>query len=616
MPAGTDKKSTHAPMLAKYELCEELGHGGMATVYRAHDPRLARDVAIKVLHPHLKESGEIAHRFAVEAKAVAKLRHPNIVEVFDVSAPNDAEQYIVVELVRGETLRAVLDREGSLPPEIAAALGAEILAALGHAHAEGVVHRDVKPENVLVEHRAAIAKGANRPATLSVKLTDFGIAKLIGVQGVTSTGQVLGSPAHMAPEQIEGGEVDGRADVFGVGVLLYECMVGHRPFEGANPAQVLRRVLDGFYASAESEKATIGKVWSQILDHALHRNVGARFVDALAMHAAIVAELTRVGFGNGREELEAYFDDPKGYSSKHSQRLIANLCALGSEASKRGDAIASAGDYNRALALAPDDPELLRIVSTMHRAEARARWVRRALPFVFGVVLLGVSALFVARALRAGPLPPTAVKTTDHAVHSPSALPSHGEANAESSASEANEALPTPSGPTPPAIPALHRRGAVSAAAVAAKGKHRLLFRSVQPPAGVWASLDGAQAFEVTSGLSVNISNERHTLTLSCKNPFSESDLCEVDVRAIEPSEIDQTIFVRLKILPATLIVNGDVTHSYRVEQWPSMKIFAGQPASIPMRTGSDRVTVVDNTDNTKRDVKLEAGVQATVSFK
>src|SRR5581483_2461315 len=106
----------------------------------------------------------------------------------------------------------------------------------------------------------------------AVKLTDFGIAKLLDAQGVTSTGQVLGSPAHMAPEQIEGGEVDGRSDVFGMGVLLYECVVGHLPFEGANPAQVLRRVLDGIYAPAEQEEPRVGKNWSVMLDRALARD--------------------------------------------------------------------------------------------------------------------------------------------------------------------------------------------------------------------------------------------------------------------------------------------------------------------------------------------------------
>src|SRR5262249_8480695 len=122
MVASSGSRPSRVPLLTKYDVLEELGHGGMATVYRAHDKRLARDVAVKVLHPHLRESSEIAHRFAAEAKAVAKLRHPNIVEVFDVSSEEDHEQYLVVELVRGPTLRKILQERGALPPEIGAAI--------------------------------------------------------------------------------------------------------------------------------------------------------------------------------------------------------------------------------------------------------------------------------------------------------------------------------------------------------------------------------------------------------------------------------------------------------------------------------------------------------------
>src|SRR5271166_326894 len=134
------------PDLAKYEVVEEIGHGGMATVYRARDRRLGREVAVKVIHPHLRDSREVVERFGTEAKAVAMLRHPNIVEVYDVSGPDDPELFLVVELVRGTTLRALLAKHGALPPEIAAAIGQPLLDALAHAHASGVVHRDIKPE--------------------------------------------------------------------------------------------------------------------------------------------------------------------------------------------------------------------------------------------------------------------------------------------------------------------------------------------------------------------------------------------------------------------------------------------------------------------------------------
>ncbi|HEY5242638.1 MAG TPA: serine/threonine-protein kinase, partial [Polyangiaceae bacterium] len=283
------------PQLAKYEVLEEIGHGGMATVYRARDRRLGREVAVKVIHPHLRDSKEVVSRFNTEARAVAKLRHPNIVEVFDVSETDDEEQYLVVELLRGTTLRKLLQGKRAMPPEVAAAVALELLGALSHANTAGVIHRDIKPENVLLEHRppASVAAERTTPAPsgdrVVVKLTDFGIAKLLDAQGVTSTGQVLGSPAHMAPEQIEGGDVDARADVFGLGVLLYECMVGHLPFEGNNPAQVLRRVLDGRYPDAVSERPVIGNRWGTLLDRALAHAPADRFPDADAMRDAVVA---------------------------------------------------------------------------------------------------------------------------------------------------------------------------------------------------------------------------------------------------------------------------------------------------------------------------------------
>src|SRR5262249_11806189 len=267
-------------------------------------------------------------------KAVAKLRHANIVEVYDVSSEEEHEQYLVCELLRGLTLRKLLQQHGAIPPEVAAALGLELLAALGHAHGSGVVHRDVKPENVILEHRpvspmsnAPLSDGSKAPPSseqpgdrVVVKLTDFGIAKLLDAQGVTSTGQVLGSPAHMAPEQIEGGEVDARADVFGIGVLLYECMVGHLPFEGNNPAQVLRRVLDGHYALAERERPEVGKAWSAILDRALARRAEDRYAGAAELRDALAAELKRVGVASPRAELEAWFDDPDVYADAHKKR--------------------------------------------------------------------------------------------------------------------------------------------------------------------------------------------------------------------------------------------------------------------------------------------------------
>jgi tRNA A-37 threonylcarbamoyl transferase component Bud32 len=380
------------PQLAKYQIIEELGHGGMATVYRARDLRLQRDVAVKIIHKHLRESVEVGKRFEAEARAVAKLRHPNIIEVYDVSAEDESEKYIVVELSRGMTLRRVLAEHHEMPAEVAAALGVELGSALAHAHAAGVIHRDLKPENVLIE----------TDGDIRVKLTDFGIAKILDAQGVTSTGQVLGSPAHMAPEQIEGGEVDARADVFGLGVLLYECMVGHLPFEGKNPAQVLRRVLEGSYAAADRERPAVGGRWSKILARSLAKDAADRFPSADAMTSALRDELTGVGVADPPAELRAFFADPVAYRAQHATKLVAVLTQRGEQARKAGDPHGAAADFNRALAYAPQDPALLKLIGRLRRGRATRRAMMMALAIAAGASLLGVAAFAISRQYRAG----------------------------------------------------------------------------------------------------------------------------------------------------------------------------------------------------------------------
>ena len=385
------------PQLDKYEVLEELGHGGMATVYRARDLRLDREVAVKIIHKHLRENTEIGARFDAEARAVAKLRHPNIVEVYDVSAPDEPDKYIVVELSRGITLRRALTKFHDLPPEVAAALGLDLASALAHAHGAGVIHRDLKPENVLIEIGDQV----------EVKLTDFGIAKILDTQGVTSTGQVLGSPAHMAPEQIEGGEVDARADVFGLGVLLYECMVGHLPFEGKNPAQVLRRVLEGSYEPADREKPTIGGRWAKILARALAKEAVDRYPDAHALAAALQAELEALKIADPRAELRAFFVDAEAYRAEHEARIVPMLTQRGELGRKSRDLPGAAADYNRALAYAPQDPTLLRLIGRMQRGRAARGAILTAFSVAAGAAALGLLVVTLKKPVpsRQPPLP-------------------------------------------------------------------------------------------------------------------------------------------------------------------------------------------------------------------
>src|SRR5687768_18382494 len=181
----------------------------MAVVYKGLDTSLHREVAVKVLHPHLASHEEAKKRFEREARAVAKLRHENILEIFDYSGKESADSYIVTEFIRGRTLRTFIAGHQIAFPEIAAMIVVEVCRALQHAHSLGVLHRDVKPENIMIRTDGV------------VKLTDFGIAQMLDHHRLTVTGQLLGSPAYMSPEHIEGGQLDFRTDVFAAGIVLY-----------------------------------------------------------------------------------------------------------------------------------------------------------------------------------------------------------------------------------------------------------------------------------------------------------------------------------------------------------------------------------------------------------
>jgi eukaryotic-like serine/threonine-protein kinase len=387
------------PELEKYELLEEIGHGGMATVYRALDRRLGREVAVKLIHRHLRDNEEAAARFLREAKAIAKLRHPNIVDVYDISAEGESDSYLVVELIRGVTLRQLLKQQKRLEPELAAVVALQVAAALEHAHRHGVVHRDVKPENVLIELPTAVKTEPEQgPARVKVKLTDFGIAKLLDAQGVTSTGQVLGSPAHMAPEQIEGGDVHARTDVFGLGVLLYECMVGNLPFEGAHPAQVLRKVLDGEFVAPDNAEPRVGASYSRIVSRALSRDPLARHASAQELADALSAELARLGFLDVQGILD--WVGPSAEYAGFNQRIVPELVRAGLRGRVERRMAQAAEDFNRALAYRPGDAELLRHVSGLRRIH---RMRRAAALSALGLVGVAVPIALLTSYLRSAP---------------------------------------------------------------------------------------------------------------------------------------------------------------------------------------------------------------------
>jgi serine/threonine protein kinase len=217
--------------LGNYQILEEIGRGGMAVVYRAYQPSLNRHVAIKILPPQLGLDQQFVERFQREAQAAAGLRHPNIVVIHDVGH-QEGVYYIVMEYLEGQTLRELVEREGPLPQERAIRITEQIASALDYAHQRGFVHRDVKPANIFVSEGDRVT------------LTDFGIAKAASeTQHLTRTGMLVGTPEYMSPEQAEGGRIDHRTDLYALGIVLFQMLVGRVPFRGTTPHAVLHAII-------------------------------------------------------------------------------------------------------------------------------------------------------------------------------------------------------------------------------------------------------------------------------------------------------------------------------------------------------------------------------------
>jgi eukaryotic-like serine/threonine-protein kinase len=265
----------------RYELGRVLGAGGMATVYLAGDRVLQRQVAVKVLNSSFAQDPLSVERFRAEARTAARLSHPNIVAVFD-SGADAGVHYLVMEYVPGETLAQLLRRQGPLPPRRAAELTSQVCAALAAAHAHGVVHRDIKPCNVLLG-------GDGR-----VKVTDFGIAKAAAAPALTGDGMVLGTAAYLSPEQAQGEPVDPRSDVYALGCVLYELLTGAPPFGSAadsSPVAVALRQVSQPPKPPSRRNPQVAAAMDAVVLTAMAKHPDQRYQSTQAMHGDLARVL-------------------------------------------------------------------------------------------------------------------------------------------------------------------------------------------------------------------------------------------------------------------------------------------------------------------------------------
>jgi len=274
----------------RYRLEAKLGSGGMSTVYLARDQTLDRPVAVKVMHREMSEQADQLERFRQEARAVAKLSHPNVVSVID-AGEDGGYPYIVFEYVEGETLKQRISREGALEAQEAIAYAIEIARGLSVAHARSMVHRDIKPQNVLID-----AEGR-------AKLTDFGISRQLEQDGMTATGRVLGTTDYVAPEQAMGRKVDPRSDVYSLGVVLYEMLVGQVPFSADSQVGVAMKHVNEELPDVQRRRPEVSAAVALVVERATAKDPAQRYQHVGEMiddlETALEVEAARAGSTTG-----------------------------------------------------------------------------------------------------------------------------------------------------------------------------------------------------------------------------------------------------------------------------------------------------------------------------
>lgn len=255
---------------SRYELVEFIGKGGMALVYRALDQRTGHSVAVKILRPEFAGDEEFLERFDREAQTASKMSHHNIVNLLDIGQEGEL-RYLVMEYVNGRTLKEVIVQKGALPPTVAAQISIRILSALQHAHENGIIHRDIKSQNILVNTNGHI------------KVSDFGIARVAGSNTISKTDNVMGSVHYFSPEQARGADVTCGSDLYSVGVVLYEMLTGQLPFDGDSPVAIAMQHLSASARSVMELNPSVQPAFAHVVEKAMEKKPEKRYASAVEM---------------------------------------------------------------------------------------------------------------------------------------------------------------------------------------------------------------------------------------------------------------------------------------------------------------------------------------------
>jgi hypothetical protein len=342
-------------LMDRYELQERLGAGGMAKVFRAFDHALSRPVAVKTLHDDLATNEEIKLRFLREARVFARLRHPHIIEIHDV-VQGEKSAAMVMELIDGTDLAHLTRRQPLRVPELALCLLRPVLDALAHAHAEGVIHRDVKPANILLSRDGR------------VKLGDFGIAKVLEETHLTQTGEFLGTPAYIAPEQARGEPVTAAVDQYAAGVVLYELLAGRPPYVGPTPLAVLSQILIGKFPEIRTLNPAVDEALAAVVHRALSPEPAERFADLPAFIAALDALSPPLPSSRERQIVAGLLADPAATVESVARTAADERMTTARRALAVGDVTGARAAAQAALLRAPEHPEAKEILDTLRHS--------------------------------------------------------------------------------------------------------------------------------------------------------------------------------------------------------------------------------------------------------